>query len=159
MKLRLFIMLTAGFVFSAAAWAQNIELQSTVASYLNSYAIGDRAAVLGALDPDVRSYGSDVAEVFSGKDAVAKMFDEDMKLWGATAKFGEMHNVSIVSEGALETIFFDVPFSVAGRPPVQVRVAMVWRSGAQGWKLVQSSNTVPTVGQSAADILKSLSKQ
>ena len=159
MQMRSVALAAAWLAFSSYAHAAEPDLQATVATYLNAYTQGDKTNVLAALDSAVRVYGSDIAEVYSGIDGVSKMFDGDMKLWGGTGKFGAMRDVSTVHEGNLEAIFFNIPFSVRNNPPVLVRVSMVWRLNPQGWKLVESSNSVPTVGQSADEILKSAARQ
>jgi ketosteroid isomerase-like protein len=154
MQFRIAIAIAAAIALTSASRAGEPELQRTVVTFLDSYANGDKAAVLASVAPDIRMYGSDSAEFYSGIDGVSRMFDDDMKLWGGAAKFGTLQDVSTVQEGDLETIFFDVPFSVGLRPPVPVRFSMVWRLKPDGWKLLLSSNVAPTVGQSAADILK-----
>lgn len=149
--------LAALFTLSAAG-AGEPDLRQTVTSFLQSYAKGDRAAVEGQIDPAIHIYGSDVAESYSGIAGFDRIFESDTKLWGGAAKFGAISDVSTAREGNLATIFFDAPFSVGSRPAVPVRFAMVWRLENGAWKLVQSSNVVPTVGQSADDILKPSSK-
>jgi ketosteroid isomerase-like protein len=132
------------------------SLQQTVTAFLNAYAAGDKAAVINAVEPNVQLYGSDVSEVYKGAQGASDMFDADVKLWGGAAKFGTMWHVSGARDGRLASIMFDVPFTVAKNPTVTVRFAMVWVLDGGEWKLIQSSNTVPTVGQSASDILKSV---
>lgn len=46
-----------------------------------------------------------------------------------------------------------------GEQTVVVRFAMVWKKTPQGLKLVQEMNTVPTVGQSAKELLAPKNKQ
>jgi hypothetical protein len=143
-------MLFATLLFHAnLAQAAEPDFQQTVAAFLEDYSKGDQTAVMAAVDlNEIRAYGSDVAEVYSGASGISQMFSNDMKLWGATAKFGPMADVSIAREGKIATIFFDAPFSVGGHPPVTVRVCMVWRLEEGTWKLIQSASSVPTVNQS-----------
>jgi hypothetical protein len=123
--------------------------------FLDAYARGDSAAVMHAIDPKaIHVYGSDANEFFSSPEQVQTMMGEDSKLWGGTARFGPMQHVSVARDSHLATIFFDVPFSVASRPPQTVRFAMTWRKEGHRWLLVQSSNAVPTVGSSAAELLR-----
>ena len=137
-----------------AASAQDEALKALVRSFIESYAKVDRAAVLAQIDPEaIHVYGSDVAEFVSDRAGLEAMLANDGRLWGDTASFGAMTNVSIVRSRNLATIFFDAPFTVGGRPPVPVRFAMVWRKVGARWLLTQSSNVVPTVGASAADLL------
>lgn len=108
----------------------------------------------GCVKPESYVYGSDEAEFIVGRDALEHMFANDIRLWQGTAKFGALRNVSSIRSRDLATMFFDVPFSVGGRPSVTVRFAMVWRREPDGWRLVQSSNVVPTKGQSAEELLR-----
>ncbi len=131
------------------------DLQERARLLLDAYARGDRAAVLSMVDGDsVTIYGSDAAEIFHGAAAIGKMLDDDQRLWGGAAKIGTMEHVTTVKEGNLASIFFDAPFSAGGRPAVPVRFAMVWKRSGKKWLLVQSSNVVPTRGQSAEELLK-----
>lgn len=126
------------------------DLRQAVTEYLDAYAAGDKATVIADVEPDVQLYGSDLSEVYRGVEGASDMFDADAKLWGGAAKFGTMWHVSTVREGNLGTIMFDVPFTAGKNPQVTVRFAMVWHLEPAGWKLVQSSNAVPTVGKGAA---------
>jgi ketosteroid isomerase-like protein len=134
--------------------AATADVQQATRAYLDAYTSGDRAAILAVLDEQSVAYGSDAAEVHRGREQVMKMFDDDMKLWGKTARIGEMSDVSVAQAGALRSIFFQAPFSVGGRPPLMVRIAIVWERVRGGWKLRQSSSSVPTHGQSAAELLR-----
>ena len=137
---------------SAIAAAPDIKQQTRL--FLDAYAHGDSDKVLPLLDPGIAIFGSDAAEVSVGTDAASTLFTNDQRLWGGPAHIGEMKNVSLIRQGNLASIFFDADFSAGGRPPVPVRFAMVWRLTSGKWLLVQSSNVVPTQGQSAADLLK-----
>ena len=122
--------------------------------FLDAYASGDRRTVLGMVDADqITVYGSDVAEVLHRSAEFALMLVNDQKLWGGSAKIGPMRDVSTVVRGDLGTVFFDAGFSVGTQPEVTVRFATVWRQTRKGWLLVQSSNCVPTSGQSALELL------
>jgi ketosteroid isomerase-like protein len=122
--------------------------------FLSAYANGDSSAVLPMLASDIVVYGSDASEIRHGAAGVSSLLADDQRLWGGPAHIGPMQNVSVVQEGTLISIFFDADFSVGGRPPIPVRFAMVWRLTSGKWLLTQSSNVVPTQGQSAADLLK-----
>jgi ketosteroid isomerase-like protein len=134
--------------------APSRSVEDTAAEFLRAYAAGRRDAVMSVVaDDSIHVYGSDVAEVVTTKAGVQAMFDADQQLWRGTARFGSMRNVSSVVAGSLVTLFFDAPFIVDGHPEVIVRFATVWRRDGARWKLVQSANVVPTVGQSAAELL------
>lgn len=140
---------------SAAERAQS-DVVAATRSFLTAYAQGERQAVLAQVDPEIVAYGSDVAEVFHGVDGVRRMLDDDQKLWRGAARIGDMQDLSIVQSGDLAAVTFQAPFILGERPPVLVRFSMVWKRGARGWRLVQSANGAPTVGQSAAALLKAV---
>jgi ketosteroid isomerase-like protein len=125
---------------------------------LSAYSSNDQTAVLAMLDThDLTVYGSDIAEVVKSRAEFAQLMIDDFALW-KTAAFGPMQDVSIRVKGELATAFFDVQFSAGGRPPAWVRFATVWRSVKGRWLLTQSANSVPTVGSSAADLVRPSSK-
>ena len=127
--------------------------------FLDAYARGDRATVISMIDPErITVFGSDLEEVFRGKAAVEKMLGDDLRLWKGSARIFDMQHVSVFQEGSFASIFFDAWFQVAGAKPVPVRFSMVWRRARKDWKLVQSSNVVPTQGQSAEKLLGSSSQ-
>lgn len=96
-------------------------------------------------------YGSDVSEVAVDRAGVKKIFDADQRLWQHSASWGAVSHVSSVTRGDLSTLFFDRVFKAGGHEVV-VRFAMVWVKEGDAWKLAQSSNTVPTTGQSAEEL-------
>lgn len=147
------VVVVASTGLSLQAQTRGVEAQTR--EFLDAYARGDKASVLGQVDRKaVAIYGSDAAEVFHGASGVENMIANDMKLWGGAATIGAMEHVSVVERKGLAAIFFDAPFSAGGRPPIPVRFAMVWRRAGKGWRLVQSSNVVPTQGQSAEALLR-----
>ncbi len=145
-------------IFANPAVSRSPDVASQTRAFLNAYAKGDRAAVLGMIDPSVTAYGSDISEIAHGVAGVALMLDADRRLWGGPARIGEMRDVSMASGGDLAALTFDAPFELAGRPAVMVRFSMVWRRDGHGWRLVQSVNSTPTVGQSADELLKGAAK-
>ena len=152
--MRLAVSAAMALACAASPSAAEPNLQQAVMAFLNSCANGDKAAVIAAVEPNVHLYGSDLSETYTGAEGAGEMFDQDMKLWGGAAKFGTMWHATTVREGNLESIVFDIPFTAGRNPTVTMRFAMVWHLEGDVWKLAQSSNTVPTVGQSVADILK-----
>ena len=148
------VLLTAAALTAATPAAAQADLTQAVTAFLNSYAGGDKAAVIAAVEPNVHLYGSDLSETYNGVEGAADMFDKDMRLWGGAAKFGTMWHVTAVREGNLESIMFDIPFTAVRNPAVTVRFAMVWHLEGETWKLAQSSNSVPAIGERAGDILK-----
>lgn len=106
------------------------------------------------MNDETAVYGSDAAEVFRGRDAIAKMLANDAKLWGGTARVGEMRDISVVTGGEVQSIFFQAPFTVRGQRPLMVRYCMVWRRSGGKWLLLQSSNSVLTEDQSAEQLMQ-----
>ena len=56
-------------------------------------------------------------------------------------------------DGDLHMYGSDAAEFLAGRT-LPIRFATVWRKEGGAWRLVQSSNVVPTTGQSAADLTR-----
>lgn len=138
---------------SAAAEAPHADVHAALRAFLDAWAAGDEVRVAAVLDPEVRMYGSDVAEVQEGPEAVLALLRLDQRLWGGAARIGELRNVSVAGGGEFVSVFFDAPFTVGTRPPMIVRFATTWRRTPQGLRLMQSANVVPTTGQSAAALL------
>jgi ketosteroid isomerase-like protein len=134
-----------------------IDARATVVNQvdqlLKSYAANDVAAVLGLLDDDFVLYGSDVKEVVRTREQLRQLMADDFLLW-RTASFGAVTDLDVRVEGSLASAHFHAPFSAGGRPPVVVRFATTWRLVDGRWRLIQSANTVPTVGQSATELLR-----
>ena len=146
------VLLTA---FASPGWAQDSEIQKHTRAFLDAYASGDRQVILASIDQkNIMMYGSDAAEIVHGSDALLKLVTADQRLWGGSARFGPMEHVSLVQSHSLASLFFDISFSVGGRPPVPVRVAAVWKRTGKHWLLVQSSNAVVTEHQSASELLE-----
>jgi hypothetical protein len=138
----------------ATARAQDSPIQKRTQEFLNAYVKGDGNLVLSLIDPkNVTMYGSDVAEVVHGSYALLHLLDSDQKLWGGSARIGPMEHVSVVESRSLASIYFDVPFSVAGRPPLPLRMTALWKREGGKWLLVQSSNAVVSEHQSAEELL------
>lgn len=150
------VTLTLGSILLPAipAAAQSPGISAQTRLFLDAYARGDRKTVLGLVDAHaITVYGSDLAEICHGPAALADLLSNDLRLWGGSAHIGPMEHVSVEQSGGLASVFFDAPFSAGDRAPIPVRFAMVWRHTSKGWRLVQSSNVVPTQGQSAAQLL------
>ena len=121
---------------------------------LRRYAANDEDGVAAMLDPrHIAIYGSDASEVVHSVDELRQLMRNDFALWG-TASFGAIQDFDFRTDGTLATTFFSVPFTPGPMQPLQVRFSMTWRNVDGQWLLTQSANAVPTVGQSAADLLK-----
>ena len=138
---------------AAAAKSPEVDVIAHTKAFLAAYASGDEKAVLSQVAPDVSIYGSDVAETFKGTSGLHRMMEADHRLWRGPAQIGEMQSRSTVCASSLCVLTFQAPFTLAANPPVMVRFTMAWRRSSAGWRLVQSSNSTPTVGQSAEGLL------
>jgi hypothetical protein len=133
---------------------QNDSVKSSIRALLDSYATNNQNAVIAVLDPEgFIIYGSDVSEKVEAIPALKKLIDDDFRLW-KTASFGQIQDLSLCSDGVLAVAYFHVPFSAGGKPPIIVRFSMTWHRVKGIWKLRQSANTIPTVGMSAAGLIK-----
>jgi len=130
-------------------------IETLTRTFLDAYARADASAVLALTDPDTLTvYGSDVSEFVQGRAAFLAMLANDARLWQNSAHIGPMKHIStVVSGDIVATIFFDATFTVGDRPAVPIRCSLVWQRHGRRWLLRQASNTVPTTGQSAAEIL------
>lgn len=140
----------------AARASTKPDVVAATRQFLDAYAAGDEATVLSLSANDIAIYGSDIAEVVRGKDALRTFLADDHRLWGSGVEIGAMQDVSVMRGGPLASVFFNAPFRLAGRPPVMVRFATVWRLDGERWILAQSANSVPTRGQSAAELLRAV---
>lgn len=123
------------------------DLAAYAKALLDAYAKGDEPTITALIDPNVRLYGSDVAELYSGRQGTGKMFDMDTRLWAGAAHFGDLQAISEFRSGDLATLFFEVPFAVANRPEMVVRFATLWRYREGTWRLIESDNMAPVVKQ------------
>ncbi len=132
------------------------ELQQQIVSFLDTYRRKDVAGVLALCDPEtILVMGTDASEVCTSPQSVQRLLELDFQLWDR-AEWGEFHHFFSYRAGEIATTFFDIPFTTRTADQSRitlVRFAMIWRSTSNGWRVVQSLNTVPTVGQGAADIL------
>ncbi|MEO6805549.1 MAG: nuclear transport factor 2 family protein [Edaphobacter sp.] len=139
--------------FNARTQAQVHDVKSETRVLLDAYAHQDAKTVLAVISDQTVMYGADSSEIFRGVAQIQTMISNDARLWSGTAHIGDMQNVTVVSHGNLESIFFQAPFTVGNRPPVPVRFCMLWKHSGKHWLLLQSSNAVVTEHQSAAELL------
>ena len=145
--------LVAGLTLTG--WSQDSVIRSRTQAFLDAYANGDRDGIASLIDPRrITMYGSDKAEFAQGAEAVYKLMSEDHQLWGRAVHFGAMEHESLVREGSMASIAFDIPFVLGGRPPIPIRVVAIWKREGKRWLLVQSSNAVVTEHQSASELLQ-----
>ncbi len=156
-----FLSLSVLLIFTLAqpaAAATPPGLDSSIAQFLDLYSKKDISGLMNLLaDDDLLIMGSDLSEVCTTREQVRQLLHDDFQLWDS-ATFEKPVKLYSVQSGSLITAFFDVPLSIRSgtrQHTLTVRFSTVWKKTSQGLKLVQSSNTTPTVGQSAKDILSS----
>ena len=140
--------------------ADEKALRAKIELLLDAYGKKDAARLVSLFDEkDVLMMGTDASEVADTKAEVEKLLSDDFQLW-KTSEFGEFVNFYAAFSGKTATAFFDVPWQ-AQLPNGEtrsflIRFASGWRKKGGEWKLLQIMNSVPTVGQSAAEILKKM---
>ena len=147
------LLLVSSAASSPAQTPPDAATEARTRAFLDAYARSDAATVLNAIDQDTVIYGSDVAEIFHGPDGARAMLKLDTQLWQGAATIGPMRDVSTTSSGSITSIFFNADFKLGPRPAVPVRFCMIWKKTGARWMILQSSNTVPTTHQSAAELL------
>lgn len=138
------------------------ELSARIVEMLRAYGRKDDPALLAILQPgEVMMYGADSAEVALNRADVMRRVRDDQMLWDSLVA-GPVRNLRVEHAGPLAVAMFDVPTDVyrgPGRAHYLVRFATTWRRAADGqWRMVQSMNSVPTKGQSAAEIIRAQSR-
>ena len=152
MRLRI-ALLCLGLSSPIFAQTAPADISAQTRLVLDAYAKGDRSYLKSHLDPTFTAYGSDLAEVIHGPAAFDHMLEQDLLLWGGPVHIGTMRDISLVQHKDFASIFFNADFSLHDQKPLPLRVAMVWHRSHGHWLLIQSSNVVPTQGQSAAELL------
>ena len=157
--LLLFALLCPALVCKASP-SDETAVKSAVLRLLDAYSKKDFDAAMALTDHEaVLVMGSDVEEVCNTRTEIEALLHDDFQLW-TSASFGEISLLSVRAEGDLGSAFFDVPFSMQRAPgktdTMTIRFATVWRRRGGEWKLTQSMNCVPTVGQSANAIIQKM---
>jgi ketosteroid isomerase-like protein len=159
--LLLLVLLTASCLAvlpARATGGDDDAIKAGVRRLLKAYSDKDLPGVMALVAPDeILMMGSDLAEISDTREKVEAILKDDFLLW-TTASFGHIAALSIKSSGGLASAFYEVPFTVkrgSGRPEtLVVRFATVWRLQNGEWKLIQLMNAVPTVGESAKEMLR-----
>lgn len=135
------------------AGVPDAELEGIALTFSDAYVAGDWTTVERYLAAGpIHAYGSDLSEYTRSRAAFKEMFDNDQKLWRGGARLGTPSEISSVVTPELATLFFHREFALGDRK-LTVRFCTVWRRFHGHWKLVQSANAVPTVHQSASELL------
>ena len=159
----LLLLLIFGLFGAQAVSAQRVNrdekpLREKIRLLLDAYGKKDVSRLMSLFDEkDVLMMGADASEVADTKAAIEKLLNDDFRLW-ETSEFGEFKNFYAAFSGKTATAFFDVPWQAQAGGAARsflIRFATVWRKKDGEWKLAQIMNAVPTVGQSAAEILQS----
>lgn len=156
LRFSLLLLLTIFCTGALRASTPGDDLPSRLREFLDLYASKDIPGLMNLVgDDSLVVMGSDLSEVCTTRSQVEELLRNDFRLWDS-ASFGTLSRVFTHQSRNTITAFFDVPFTMrrgANEQTVVVRFATVWSRTASGLKLIQSMNTVPTVGQSAKDLL------
>jgi ketosteroid isomerase-like protein len=138
--------------------SEQTVLCSCIQELLSAYARKDLAGVLAMFSPtdDVVVFGSDVSEVCASHQAIERLLGYDFQLWDS-ANFGEPYNLFLQLCEHLATAFFDATLTTRAQGQQRqfvIRFATIWRRAGQSWQLLQSLNTVPSIGQSAEGLVQ-----
>lgn len=143
----------------AASAAPCDSLAPAVERLLSAYSAKNLEQVDAQMRHDeILVLGSDLSEVARTPEDVSALMKADFRLWGE-ARFGAPRFMDCRMQPDLATAAFDAPFEMqrnnGSRMSVTVRFLTVWTRDTGGrWLLTQSLNSTPTVGESAADLLK-----
>jgi hypothetical protein len=130
---------TAAKVDSASADA---ELRQRVDSLLYRYSNNDQPGVLAMLDPQrLLILGSNLNEVVHTPDELRAFMSRDFAQW-QSAKFTNVRDVDLRTDGALATAYLVFDFSAPGAPVVPIRFCSTWRKVKGEWLLTQSATAV-----------------
>ncbi|GMV29751.1 MAG: hypothetical protein AMXMBFR59_18760 [Rhodanobacteraceae bacterium] len=127
------------------------QVRAQIGRLLERYAANDADEVVALMAPEFVLYGSDVAEICRTPEQLRKLMADDFRLWG-TATFNDIRDEDIRVFGKVATANFHVSFSAGGGKEVPVRFSMTLEKINNTWRIVQSANTVPTQGSSAAEL-------
>jgi hypothetical protein len=130
---------TAANVDSSATEAQ---IRQRVDSLLYRYANNDQPGVIAMLDPQrLLILGSNPNEVVRTPDELRAFMSRDFSQW-ETAKFTNIRDVDLRTDGALATAYLVFDFSAPGGPTVPIRFCSTWHKVKGEWLLTQSSSVV-----------------
>jgi len=131
-------------------------IKERVRHLLDDYSRKDVDRIMRVLDDrNVLMIGTDVSEVAGSRQTIETLLRNDFKLWD-TSQFGQFKDFYVQSSDTMATAFFDVPWQATTGGQTRsftIRLVTTWRKAGNDWKLTQILNTVPTTGQSAAEIL------
>lgn len=122
--------------------AVEAQIRQRVDSLLYRYASNDQPGVLAMLDPErLTILGSNLNEVVRTPDELRNFMSRDFSQW-QTAKFTNVRDVDLRTDGALASVYVVFDFSAANGPTVPIRFASTWRNVNGEWLLTQSASSV-----------------
>jgi hypothetical protein len=128
---------------SQPAAAGEGEVMQRAQLLLDRYARNDQAGVVAMLDPErVTILGTGFDETVKTVADLRALMDRDFAQW-QSAKFTDVRDVDVRSDGTLATAFFTVTFSAAQGPSLPLRMFTTWRSVDGAWMLTQSGTAIP----------------
>jgi hypothetical protein len=110
---------------------------------LDRYARNDQAGVIALLDPErITILGTGFNEKVQSAADLRALMDRDFAQW-QSAKFTDVRDVDLRSDGALATAYFTVTFSAGTGPTLPLRMFTTWRKVDGEWLLTQSGTAIP----------------
>lgn len=117
-------------------------VRTRVTDLLARYEANDPAGVIAMLDP-VRFtiLGSGVNDRVETPEQLRALMSSDFGRWGA-ARFTDVRDFDLRSDGTLATANFVMSFSVNGSGTIPIRVTTTWRKMDGDWRLTQSTSSL-----------------
>jgi len=113
---------------------------------LDRYARNDQAGVVAMLDPQrVTLLGTGFNEKVQSPADLRALMDRDFAQW-QSARFTDVRDADIRSDGALATAWFTVTFAAGAGPTLPLRMFTTWRKVDGEWLLTQSGTALPPPG-------------
>ncbi len=127
------------------------RFQSIVRQLLEDYSRKDVGAVLQMLDEKPVMMGTDLVEVASSKDTVAKLLTDDFNGWDSS-EFGPFKDFFVQQTGGMASVLCDVPWTAQShghKTIFVIRLATMWHRVNGRWRLAHMLNAVASTRPSA----------
>jgi len=119
------------------------EVMQRVQLLLDRYARNDQAGVVAMLDPSgITILGTQFEEKIKSPSDLRALMDRDFSQW-KTAKFSDVRDVDVRSDGTLATAFFLMNWQAGEYPAQPIRMTTTWRKVKGEWLLTQSASALP----------------
>jgi ketosteroid isomerase-like protein len=124
------------------AQADEQAVRSRVMDLLARYEANDAAGVIAMLDPvKFTMLGTGPNERVESPEQLRALMESDFRLWGS-ARFTDVRDFDLRSDGTLATANFVMSFSASGNGPIPIRLTTTWRKVNGEWRLTQSTSSM-----------------